>query len=167
MRNDLGDHRLLYKSAVVRCVTSPTYRYRVPRTDKDPVECLVCPKFPYIVKAEGCLGDPNATPCRKHEDKECVLQVSRRIVTERDSHTTSNIVFVRMTHRFWMSQKTPTLYVNEYPMSSLIDTPDRLGANTVNEKADQVKRTVSTADSMLTNSRSWCRKPQLRFVRWQ
>lgn len=62
-----------------RCFTAyedVTYRYRIPRTDKQSVKPLVRPELPHIVKAKRCLGDTDAAPGGQHQDEEGVLQVS-------------------------------------------------------------------------------------------
>jgi hypothetical protein len=89
-----------------------TYRYRIPRAYEYSVERLICPEFPDIVETEGGLRDSNAAPGSQHENEERILRVSSDIVAGGSGLTTSSIVLVRMTHRFWISQKAPTLFVN-------------------------------------------------------
>jgi hypothetical protein len=99
-------------SAVLIPSRGLTYRYRIPRAYEDSVKRLICPELPDIVKAKGRLRDTDATPGSQHENEERILRVSSDIVAGEGGLTTSSIVFVRMTHRFWISQKAPTLFVS-------------------------------------------------------
>lgn len=77
MRDDFGYHGLLRSSATNR--GNPprmTYRNRVPGTNENTVESLICPKLPDIMKAKCRLRDADAAPGSQHKNEECILEMS-------------------------------------------------------------------------------------------